>query len=1127
MAKSPAQKAETHQALVNACKNENLLQAQMTIGRNPSEGSRSDKKERKEIINMTDPLGRSPLHHACNTESLDVINFLLDGGAEVNKTMLGENTPLHLACLLGHTQIIKALLAHKADPLLKNDAGQTPIELVMESGNEVIINNMLNSVIHTLSVEDKQKFLGIACQHGCYNAIEMLIAEGAEINSLDPETGNSPFHQACMHAKADTVLKLMNKFSNLPNNVETTPLALACQRGNIDAIKVLLESPAYDQHRENFQELLESIDPASLSQNDKNNFLLIAYQIGNTQIAQRLITAGADPNLKNDRGETLLNIACKALNIEFVSMLLENGADPNYREHEYDLSPTPLHSLFTSRQIVGSSKENQQARGQFVEILQLLLQYGADPNIKDATNKIPLANIAYNDDLYFDSAHHPNFFYEAILVKLLKIHQDESPEAVPRITLNPNLLIGPDNTTTVLHTLLEEYLARENSSLSPENETIYRVIDLLLTAGAYPNQLTTEHFPSHSASGGSSSSPSGGSSSSPSSGSSQSVTDPEPIARPKKIKAKKRKRKTKKKKSVAEAPILPTTAPEPAHDQQGTTYLHKAAAEGKIGMVQLLLKHDANPSLLDDDGMTPLSIACRSKNSERPTIVTQLVTGSSNESSGPNQIESNGNTLLYNMFAEGNERMVQQLIELGADPNLPNNDGIPPLHRAYAEKKWDMVKLLLQYGADPNLPDEEGITFLHRACQEGNGVGIRLLLITSPIPHGGAGSSSSNNNLNWAYDNGSTLLHHMCSENNTDRVTQLLELGADPNRQDNQGMGPLHHAYNNENWEMVKLLLQYGADPNLPNNEGMTPLHSACMAENEAAIRLLVTTPPSSMRGAVRGGDGPSEYHVDLKKPDGSGQTLLHHMCIEGNEQAAQLLLELGADPNQPDQQGMSALHHACQQGHAALIQPLLDAGANPVQKNINGKTPIDFAQDNGNEEVIRAIPQRGRDRSPVEIAVDDEPRPDNSSELLAEAYRAAYGNAKTKYQTEAQRRSYAKWHSPEGMQSNVATLELRIHNRPAASSLDEDRRILKEMTGYLKGGQGGTSKRSFKMFLANHIKQELETNFPDAKKFPVDIISSKKDLTRFCTYMENTFISPLPGHEPVPSAGIGGPRHS
>ena len=57
-------------------------------------------------------------------------------------------------------------------------------------------------------------------------------------------------------------------------------------------------------------------------------------------------------------------------------------------------------------------------------------------------------------------------------------------------------------------------------------------------------------------------------------------------------------------------------------------------------------------------------------------------------------------------------------------------------------------------------------------------------------------------------------------------VATLLELGANPNWKDKDGLTALHYAVLIENEEIIELLLEHNADVNAQDNEGETPLSS-------------------------------------------------------------------------------------------------------------------------------------------------------------------------------------------------------------------------------------------------------------------------------------------------------------
>lgn len=85
-------------------------------------------------VNLADNRGFTPLHcaagHGFYEEALEMVEALIASGADVNARSceLGF-VPLHEAT---GAAIIDSLLRHGADPYILNDAGQTPLEYMIE-----------------------------------------------------------------------------------------------------------------------------------------------------------------------------------------------------------------------------------------------------------------------------------------------------------------------------------------------------------------------------------------------------------------------------------------------------------------------------------------------------------------------------------------------------------------------------------------------------------------------------------------------------------------------------------------------------------------------------------------------------------------------------------------------------------------------------------------------------------------------------------------------------------------------------------------------------------------------------------------------------------------------------------
>ncbi|XP_014270743.1 putative ankyrin repeat protein RF_0381 [Halyomorpha halys] len=135
----------------------------------------------------------------------------------------------------------------------------------------------------------------------------------------------------------------------------------------------------------------------------------------------------------------------------------------------------------------------------------------------------------------------------------------------------------------------------------------------------------------------------------------------------------------------------------------GQPPIYKAAQSGKIEMMKLLISEGADIYTMID-GEFMLHKAAREGN---VNAVINLI------NSGFNRIDIvdlNDATPLYLAVEHGHYKVVELLLNRGANPNVRNKDLWTPLHKAAIAGDDNIVKLLLSYSANPNLEDSEGLT---------------------------------------------------------------------------------------------------------------------------------------------------------------------------------------------------------------------------------------------------------------------------------------------------------------------------------------------------------------------------------------------------------------------------------
>jgi ankyrin repeat protein len=189
---------------------------------------------------------------------------------------------------------------------------------------------------------------------------------------------------------------------------------------------------------------------------------------------------------------------------------------------------------------------------------------------------------------------------------------------------------------------------------------------------------------------------------------------------------------------------------------------------------------------------------------------------------------------------------------------------------------------------------------------------------------------------------GRTLLHAASADGLVDVAQWLINIGADPNAQDDGHRTPLHFAAANGRLELVHILLGHGVDVNAAaGTDNPTPLHDASLGGHVNIMRLLI------------------EQGADVHVKDQSQSTPLH---LAWNAGAAQLLIEHGADVHARDQCLSTPLHLASTGGNVENVQLLIKHGADVHARDESQSTPLHLALPEANARTAQLLIEHGAD---------------------------------------------------------------------------------------------------------------------------------------------------------------------
>ena len=332
------------------------------------------------------------LINAANKGDSEVVEALLDSGADINARDEQNQTALHQAASRGHTPIVKLLLERRADVNAKNLFGQTPLLAPVYRGSLDIVQALLGA---GADVDARSGFAGqtplLAVSSGRTKVVEALLEEGADVNAKGEAYHETALMLAATTGSTATVKALLEKGADVKavSINGRTALMMAEALDHTEVVKLLQDAGA---PRETSIALfpLEAYLPRYLVINAKRERPL------NPQAALALLSRGAE--VKAD-GEAALLFAAMRGDAEAVSALLNNGADVNMR-HKDGWSGlllaavnghSPAVQVLLAKGAKVDAKENLMeqtaliwaAKGGHTALVKALLKAGANVNARD------------------------------------------------------------------------------------------------------------------------------------------------------------------------------------------------------------------------------------------------------------------------------------------------------------------------------------------------------------------------------------------------------------------------------------------------------------------------------------------------------------------------------------------------------------------------------------------------------------------------------------------------------------------------------------------------------------------------------------------------------------------------
>ncbi|OTA01122.1 hypothetical protein A9Z42_0014310 [Trichoderma parareesei] len=268
-------------------------------------------------VDACDLRGWTPVHYACRAGSTSMARLLLEKGASIDAQSRDGTAPIHFAAEGGHWQMVQLLMEFRA--------------------NVDVVDGGENTALHAAALRGYAKIVRSLCEGGCRSRRNRL--------------GQAPIHLAAIQGQAEVVEHLQDNVG-LKDFRAKTPLQLAAELGHNTFVKRLLELPKVQVelllsakltpdelrltplylaceggHDDVVETLLSKGAPIDGVGRPFETPLFVALQKHKESTMRLLVNRGANLELRDERGRTLLHWAMEERNTAIAMLLLGLEAD--------------------------------------------------------------------------------------------------------------------------------------------------------------------------------------------------------------------------------------------------------------------------------------------------------------------------------------------------------------------------------------------------------------------------------------------------------------------------------------------------------------------------------------------------------------------------------------------------------------------------------------------------------------------------------------------------------------------------------------------------------------------------------------------------------------------------------
>ena len=306
----------------------------------------------EELLNMginADSLSsdsRSPLMYACEASQLEAMRLLYERGARV--VFSEEYDSIRKACESGRKDVLSTLFDMPEFKLhwgstFKSSYPYYPLSTVVEDMTYfhhaayhrqadvldwLLEVGLVKDVNSTVGDEKFTALYLAACHKTSYDkTLSLLLSKGADVSLRCTSSQKTALHVAAMHGNIQAIEVLLAHGADLnaTDSNLSTPYVLALERNKPRAASRLLERMTAKKNEDRWLQVKGNIGP--VDDRSLGKALRRFAKLGQADIVEILLGNGADVNCRSRKGTTAVMKASEGGHLEVLDLLKDRGAD--------------------------------------------------------------------------------------------------------------------------------------------------------------------------------------------------------------------------------------------------------------------------------------------------------------------------------------------------------------------------------------------------------------------------------------------------------------------------------------------------------------------------------------------------------------------------------------------------------------------------------------------------------------------------------------------------------------------------------------------------------------------------------------------------------------------------------